>query len=859
MYATYFEGDDDVPADNEARDIWLGLGLDPSRVIASNKKDNFWEMGDTGPCGPCSEIHFDRIGGRDASHLVNKDDPNVIEIWNHVFMQYYRNDDGSLSRLPHNHVDTGMGLERITSILQDVRSNYDTDVFIPIFEAIQQGTRTSENPEGVRAYTGKLGSVDEGGVDMAYRVIADHIRTLTFAITDGAVPSAEGRGYVLRRILRRAVRYGDEKLNAPRGFFSKLVPTVVENFKDAFPELVGKASFVQEVIAEEEASFNRTLRKGRERFDKFAAELAASGSKVLPGPAAFFLYDSMGFPLDLTQIMADERGFTVDVPGFRTAMEEQKEKSRAARRAGVGGVLLKLEAEQTADLADKGIAPTDDSGKYEWYIKPSATVKAIFSPKTGFLAPGAHATPEEGPYGVILDATSFYAESGGQEADFGVIAAAVEGSSAAGDASAEDDILTGSPGVFDVQNAQAFAGYVLHMGEVREGKLSVGDSVRVAVDYDRREHVAPNHTMTHVLNYALRKVLGDGIDQKGSLVAADKLRFDFSHNTGLLPEQAREVEEIVNDVISRALPVHNQVVSLAEGRAITSLRAVFGETYPDPVRVVSVGQPVSALISDPTNAAWMDYSIEFCGGTHLRNTSQARRFCLVEESAVAKGIRRAVAVTMEAASDAFDNGEQLESKFAEARSMPWRVFKEHSTKLKDCLDNWTMPVHVKSHCRSELEELERKAYRERKAEADAMILKIADDCIAEASAGAAERLPILRRVEGDAATPKTIANVITKLQKKHKKGEGYAPLFLWFCDDAQFGAALVVPKDSLDAKAWMEAAIAGHEGVVVRAGKDGLSAQVAGKTTESSPKIGDQAQAFASSGSGAAAAASSSS
>ncbi|MEL7473829.1 MAG: alanine--tRNA ligase, partial [Planctomycetota bacterium] len=320
LYATYFEGDASTgqPADDEARELWL-KHLPPERVLPGNAKDNFWEMGDTGPCGPCSEIHFDRIGGRNAASLVNQDDPDVLEVWNLVFIQYDRQQDASLRPLPANHVDTGMGLERLVSVLQNKRSNYDTDLFGPLFVAIEQAT-------GARPYQGKLGADDKDDVDMAYRVIADHIRTLTLAITDGATPSNEGRGYVLRRVLRRAVRFGRQKLNAKSGFFSGLVPMVVESLGDAFPELRKDPQRVQAIILDEEESFGRTLDRGIKMFEDVAK------SKQVSGEDAFQLYDTYGFPLDLTQLMAEERGLIVDVAGFEKEMESQRERSRAGAK-----------------------------------------------------------------------------------------------------------------------------------------------------------------------------------------------------------------------------------------------------------------------------------------------------------------------------------------------------------------------------------------------------------------------------------------------------------------------------------------------------------------------------------------------
>lgn len=415
---------------------------------------------------------------------------------------------------------------------------------------------------------------------MAYRVIADHIRTLTFAITDGAVPSNEGRGYVLRRILRRAVRYGQQFLKAKTGYFSSLVPVVVANFKDSFPELEAKQAFVMEVLRDEEESFGRTLSKGIRAFTKFADAVKAANGTVISGSDAFFLYDSMGFPVDLTQIMAGEAGMTVDVDGFYRCMAEQKARSQAAgkfnRNAGTN---LVLEAEQTAFLAKAGIAATDDSSKYTWHIKPTATVKAIFT-TTGFLGADATVTPDSHEIiGIVLDTTPFYAESGGQIADTGALTV-VSGDAAAGSDEADAAAAASSSStVIDIDDVQVFGAYILHLGNVRRNAdgspaLKVGDKVACEVDYERRGHIAPNHSSTHVLNFALREVLGEGIEQRGSIVTADKLRFDYSYNKQPTPDQLERIEAIVNGQIDKALPVYTQVVPLAAAKAIHGLRAV---------------------------------------------------------------------------------------------------------------------------------------------------------------------------------------------------------------------------------------------------------------------------------------------
>ncbi|MEW5320492.1 MAG: hypothetical protein WDW38_011561 [Sanguina aurantia] len=567
--------------DEEAFDIWnKEMKVPAERIvrIGDNKggpfaSDNFWQMADTGPCGPCTEIFFDvqqdtncdwacifdrnaqrrfaRIGGRDAAEFVNYDDPNVLEIWNNVFIQFNREADGSLRPLPAQHVDTGMGLERVTSIMQNQMSNYATDLFSPIFDAIKAAT-------GARPYTDKVGKDDTDTVDMAYRVVADHIRTLCFSIADGARPGNEGRDYVLRRILRRAVRYGREVLGGQEGFFATLVDVVVREFGGFFPELIRQRDVIFATIREEEASFSRTLVKGIERFKKAAA---ASSDGTLPGSEVFVLWDTFGFPMDLTQLMAEERGLTVDKAAFETAMEEAREKSRArGRKSAAAG--LKFEAEAT-----------------------------------GWLQ--AHHVPL-----TVGDLGS----------------------------------LVGPNGSLTITDAQLAAGYVLHVGEL-EGSFAVGDEITCKVDYGRRAQIAPNHTFTHVLNYALRTVLGDHVDQRGSIVQPDKLRFDFSNNGALDVTQLLAVEAIVHKALAAALPVHSKEVPLAQAKTILGLRAVFGEVYPDPVRVVVVGKSVDELLAHPTLESNRELSIEFCGGTHLSNTAQACAFALISEEGVAKGTR----------------------------------------------------------------------------------------------------------------------------------------------------------------------------------------------------------------------------
>ncbi|KAJ8281193.1 hypothetical protein GJAV_G00064570 [Gymnothorax javanicus] len=624
LYVTYFGGNEEagLEPDLECKQIWLDLGIEESRILPGSMKDNFWEMGDTGPCGPCSEIHFDRIGGRDASHLVNMDNPNVLEIWNLVFIQFNRESETVLKPLPKKSIDTGMGLERLVSVLQNKMSNYDTDLFVPYFEAIQKGT-------GARPYTGKVAPEDTDGIDMAYRVLADHARTITIALSDGGRPDNTGRGYVLRRILRRAVRYSHEKLGAQRGFFASLVDVVVESLGDAFPELRKDPEMVKDIINEEEAQFLKTLSRGRRILDKKIQSL--DEGETIPGDTAWLLYDTYGFPLDLTALIAEERGLGVDKDGF-----EEEKKAAQLRSQGKGSGEedhIMLDIYSIEELRNKGVPATNDLPKYRYtaenngnYVFESAvgTVLAIRRERA-FV--DEVTTGQE--CGVLLDQTSFYAEQGGQTYD--------EGYMLREDDSAEDKME------FTVKNTQVRGGYVLHMGTVY-GTLKVGDRLTLHIDEARRRPIMSNHTATHILNFALRGVLGEA-DQRGSLVAPDRLRFDFTAKGALSTGEVRRTEEIACAMIGEGKPVYAKEAPLAAAKAIQGLRAVFDETYPDPVRVVSIGIPVPDLLADPNSTAGSLTSIEFCGGTHLQNSSHAAPFVIVSEEAIAKGIRRIVAVT----------------------------------------------------------------------------------------------------------------------------------------------------------------------------------------------------------------------
>ncbi len=797
LYATYFGGDESSPPDLEARDIWLKY-LPIERVLPFDAKDNFWEMGATGPCGPCTEIHYDRIGNRDAAELVNADLPDVIEIWNNVFIQYSREADGSLRKLPAQHVDTGMGFERLASILQGKDSNYDTDIFMPIFEAITKIT-------GARPYAGKVGVEDVGFVDMAYRVVADHIRTLSFAIADGAVPSNDGRGYVLRRVLRRAVRYGRQNLGAELGFFSKLVPIFVQLMGKTFPELIEQEAQITAIIKDEEESFSRTLDKGLLKFK----ELAEAGSdKVFSGEDAHFLYTSMGFPIDLTELMAEELGMTIDKDGFEAKMDEEKQLSAAAHQAkmsGSSGKDMRLVAEQTSYLVSCGIAATDDSAKYLWNEElTGCSAKALFIGRgetedgIGFVD---SISVENGSIGFILDKSSFYGESGGQINDTG-------------------SIISESGATAKIENVQIFGQYILHLGTVTEGVFKKDEAVKCCVDYVRRAPIAANHTMTHVLNFALKDVLvnkasdsntlSQSVDQKGSLVDESKLRFDFSWNGPLSTAQLADVEKIVNDSINSEIPIDAYVAPLDKAKEISSLRAVFGEVYPDPVRVVAVSPtPITKILENPQDAAWTSYSVEFCGGTHLSNTKEAQAFVLLQEEGIAKGIRRITGVTMADATNAIKAGEEITSRIKAAGDLKGLELESQVKILTTELNALTISAVLKSQLRDTLGAYTKIVMAWKKETAAARSGEITSQLIE--IAGNTEGDKFVCRI--DFGVDGKLAKVIQNAYSKKVKDKA----FLLVTADESTDKYMVIafaPKGTsiVDCKAWVAAATEGTGG-----------------------------------------------
>ncbi len=593
LHATVFAGDpaDGVQADDEAAELWRSVtDIDPSHIHRFGKKDNFWEMGDTGPCGPCSEIHIDRTPDRSGGKLVNKGSAEVMEIWNLVFIQFNRGADRALTPLPAKHVDTGMGFERVTAVLQGKASNYDTDVFTPIFAAIQRIT-------GASGYTGKLDDIK----DIAYRVIADHIRCLTFALTDGARPSNEKRGYVVRSILRRAERYGRQYLGTTKPFLHELVPTVIEVMGEAFPELKRAPEKVTGVIFEEEESFLRTLDRGIKLFQEVAERTRKSGGETISGKDTFTLHTTYGLFPDITEQMASEVALKVDRAGYDEEMERFRGESGKDRKKLV---ISAISGELPA---------TDDAPKYEgttanatllgWVIENSVV-------REGTLPEGEEAA-------LLVDRTCFYAEQGGQVGDGGVIRT--------------------ESGRFEVSDTQRLGDAILHVGQVSAGEIRVGQRCTLEVG-GLRPHIMRNHTATHLLNWALRRVLGEHIDQKGSLVDAEKTRFDFTHPQPLTAAEIAEIERLVNEKIYSDLPVRAVTMPLNQAKTLPGVRAVFGEKYPDPVRVLLIG-------ADKPSEVTVEHSVEFCGGTHLPRTGAAGFFKIVGQEPVGKGVRRLTAVT----------------------------------------------------------------------------------------------------------------------------------------------------------------------------------------------------------------------
>ncbi len=574
LWATVYKDDD------EAEKLWKEVtDIHPKHILRFDEKDNFWEMGETGPCGPCSEIHIDISADGCGPEMVNAGSPDVIELWNLVFIQYNRKGDGSLEELPSKHVDTGMGFERVAAVLQGKNSNYESDVFTPYVNELKRMS----------------GCPYEGEAAVAMRVIADHVRALSIAISDGVLPSNDGRGYVLRRLLRRAARYG-RTLNLTKPFLGDLFPVVEEVMGDIFPELRRNRERVLRALQAEEDSFAATLDRGMSLFEEVVAELKKDNQTIFPGDQAFKLYDTYGFPADLTTLMAAEQNLSVDHERFEALMEQQRERARLDRKDAA----MTEDAESIQELHAEGVRTVFDGYRA---LEKQTKLTAILSAGERKTALDTGEAAE-----LILAETPFYAEAGGQLGDHGSI--------------------RGPDGEFEVWDTQRpVEGMVLHIGKVVQGRFTVGDPVGAVVDDERRAHVQHHHTATHLLNAALRELVSATARQAGSLVAPDRLRFDFTHYEAVTPEKLEAIEHRVNQWIMEDTPVRTYTMPYKEVPD-SGIIAVFDEKYGDEVRVVDIG----------------GFSRELCGGTHVRETGQLGFFRIVSESAVAAGIRRIEAV-----------------------------------------------------------------------------------------------------------------------------------------------------------------------------------------------------------------------
>jgi alanyl-tRNA synthetase len=637
LYVSVFEGnpEENVPFDQEAYDIWKTL-IDEDRIILGNKKDNFWEMGDQGPCGPCSEIHVDIRSAEEKAlvsgkSLVNNDHPHVVEIWNNVFMEFNRKADGSLEKLPAQHVDTGMGFERLCMVLQGVQSNYDTDVFTPLIKEIELITGTK--------YTIKASSEEEDKVNIAIRVIADHVRAVAFAIVDGQLPSNTGAGYVIRRILRRAIRYGFTFLGTKEPFIYKLVETLSQQMGDSFPEIKLQKNLCLNVIREEETSFLRTLDQGLVLLDRII-ETSTQGTSVPPsgargfisGKKAFELFDTYGFPIDLTALILSEKGLSLNEAEFEAELQKQKERSRAASKVKAG---------------DWNILIDDEEQEFIGYDYTEAKVKITKYRKVDSVKDGEI-------YQLVFNMTPFYPEGGGQVGDAGVIE------------TANGDVIY----IIDTKKEN---NQIIHF--TKELPANLTEIFKVIVGPDLRRKSAANHSATHLMHQALRSVLGTHVEQKGSLVNPKGLRFDFSHFSKMTDDELNQVEDFVNARIQEQLPLIERRSIPIQQALDEGAMALFGEKYGDTVRAIKFGE-----------------SIELCGGIHVSNTAEIWHFKIVSEGAVAAGIRRIEAITSDAVKAYFENQENTLTEVKNALKNPQDVIKavqslqDDNAKLKKQLE-----------------------------------------------------------------------------------------------------------------------------------------------------------------------------
>jgi alanine--tRNA ligase len=919
LYATYFGGDEDlgIPADIEARNLWRRY-LPESNILPGNMKDNFWEMGDVGPCGPCSELHYDRIGGgRNAADLVNQDDPDVLEIWNLVFMQYIREKsrDGkstTLESLGEKHIDTGMGLERLASILQGEKSNYKIDAFQIILDKIYRmrcessnrdasnattestdtreekllkmlkdakrrykelskktlememeryatptdrvngeaatlsmgaaaakaneesiliqeeidtlrSLRSSMSPVNILPYQDSVGSLEDPyGVDAAYRVVADHVRTLVFALGDRVQPGNVGRGYVLRRIFRRGVLYGQRTLGLNDSFFSELAPTVVKIYGDAYPELREEQTTIVTALKAEEALFQETWEAGQIDFEKLTEKMRKTGSTTVTGVDAARLHQERGFPIDLTRLLAEERGMLVDEEGFEIAQAEHVALSKgkgasggsSGSSGGDGGDLLGIES-ATRDFRNvtgwKGKQSTDVYGR----LSGESSVLAISSNEGQKGHSLANKIYEGSSVAVALSSTGFYVESGGQVDDFGMLSLSNE---------------NGDKACIEVVGMKDVGGVLWHVGRVQSIESSHGDGnsfecgIVVAdtinaiweVNKSRRSQISVNHSATHLFNAALRQVVigssnGETIntdengscDQRGSLVDDERLRFDFSLSRSLTNNEINSIEKIVNDWIDTDSQVYVGHLPLQNAlNNVPGIRAVFGESYPDPVRVVSVGIPVDELSEQKYATSSCFSSVELCGGTHVDRTSEIKLFVVCEERGIAKGVRRVSCLTGEAANISNQKASTLASRI-DAAEKNLTTSGEHDLRaIAMDIDETasSLPYTKKTILRGRIETNLRKVAKHKKEMEKGAEMKLHSVLKDGIESG---QIVIKVEEDGCGVKPKRMRKIITKLLKKSKTD---AIFIVVEKDDGGMCYALCGKKSKVDAGNWVKSA-----------------------------------------------------
>src|SRR6266566_1125457 len=764
LYATVYQPGRGEPSefDQEAHDHWARLfqeaDLDPKiHVLSSGKADNFWMMGDTGPCGPCSEVHVDLTPDGDTrGALVNKEDPRCIEIWNLVFIQFNANPDGTFTPLPQHHVDTGMGFERVTAIIQGTKnltdfvgtiSNYETDIFRPIFNELEKlsGKRYGSTIPRQKS----AGENEQEKIDVAFRVIADHIRALSFAIADGIIPSNEGRGYVLRRVLRRAVRYG-RALGFHEPFFFKIADVVVETMGDVFPEVRAKQKTIKETIRREEEAFNKTLDRGIELFNDQIRALTRIPLPLLDTPSgrqvsgefAFKLYDTYGFPLDLTELMARERGLIVDVAGFEKLMEEQRERARKAQK------------KETISIEEGAlkVAPTTFLG-YD-FLETESVIETVLPGKK----------PDE--LNIILDRTPCYAEMGGQVGDRGLLH--VPG---------HDWTEVGQLRVIDTQK---HGDVFLHRAALVKGRApEPGEAVRISVDADRRKLIQGHHTVTHLLHWALHEVVSRDASQKGSYVGPDKLTFDFS-SAPLTPDQKRDVEKLVNEKVAENAPVSWTEIPFTKAKERKDIIQFFGEKYGDTVRVLQIGGAPRALDG---------YSMELCGGTHVSSTGEIGPFRIVREEAIAAGTRRIEAVAGDAArawanEEAARQQEKFDALDRRKSDIPELPVFETNGETAEMLKQIDIRATHLEKVESDVREWEKKTTKSAEAELRSRAAQIANQLVASHGG---ENFCVAEVANADAKLLQAIADAL----KSKFKG----PIFLAGAKDGNVALIAAVPKE----------------------------------------------------------------